>query len=64
MIANHNLAAISDCGFYEFRCELEYKSFMYGTTFEFVDRWYQSSKACSSCGHVQPMPLKERVFDC
>ncbi|WP_265238837.1 transposase [Lyngbya sp. CCAP 1446/10] len=65
MIANHKLAAaISDCGFYEFRRELEYKSAMYGTTVELVDRWYPSSKTCSSCGHIQSMPLKKRVFEC
>ncbi|WAN70174.1 zinc ribbon domain-containing protein [Moorena producens JHB] len=30
----------------------------------FADRFYPSTKTCSSCGHVQQMPLKERVFDC
>ncbi|MCU0544468.1 MAG: transposase [Oscillatoriaceae cyanobacterium Prado104] len=65
MMANHKLAsAISDCGFYEFRRQLEYKSVIYGTTVEVVDRWYPSSKTCSSCGHIQAMPLKERVFNC
>ncbi|MBW4667782.1 MAG: transposase [Cyanomargarita calcarea GSE-NOS-MK-12-04C] len=29
-----------------------------------VDRWYPSSKTCSSCGHIQPMPLSERVYRC
>ena len=65
MMANHKLAAaISDCGFYEFRRQLEYKSSMYGTKVELVDRWFPSSKTCSNCGHVQSMPLKERVFNC
>jgi putative transposase len=65
MIANHNFtAAISDCGFYELRRQLEYKSSMYGTKVELVDRWFPSSKTCSICGHVQSMPLKERVFNC
>jgi putative transposase len=27
-------------------------------------RFYPSSKTCSSCGHVQDMPLKERIFNC
>jgi putative transposase len=41
MIANHKLAAaISDCGFSEFRRHLAYKYSMYGTKFELVDRWY------------------------
>lgn len=65
MVANHKLAqAVLDSGFYEFRRELTYKSAIYGTVVEVVDRWYPSSKTCSNCGHVQPMPLKERVFVC
>jgi len=65
MIANHKLAAaISDCGFYEFRRHLAYKYSMYGTKIELVDRWYASSQTCSNCGSVQSMPLKERVFNC
>ena len=64
MIANHKLAAaISDCGFSEFRRHLAYKYSMDGTKFELVDRWYASSQTCSNCGHVQSMPLKERVFN-
>lgn len=65
LAANHKLAAaILDSGFYEWRRELTYKSPIYGTVVEGVDRWYPSSKTCSSCGHIQPMPLKERVFVC
>ncbi len=65
MVANHKLsAAISDLGFYEFRRQLVYKQVHYGTKVEIVDRWYPSSKTCSCCGHIQPMPLRERVFDC
>jgi putative transposase len=65
MAANHKLAAsILDSGFYEFRRELIYKSPIYGTVVEVVDRWYPSSKTCSKCGNIQPMPLSERVFVC
>ena len=65
MIANHKLAsAISDLGLYEFKRQLIYKSPIYGTTVELVDRWYPSSKTCNTCGHIQPMPLKTRVFVC
>ena len=65
MIANHKLsAAISDLGFYEFRRQLVYKQQNYATRVELVDRWYPSSKTCSCCNHVQPMPLTERVFNC
>ncbi len=65
MVANHKLsAAISDLGFYEFRRQLEYKSPMYGTKLELVDRWFPSSRMCNNCHHIQPMPLSERVFVC
>lgn len=65
MIANQKLsAAISDMGFYEFRRQLVYKQSHYGTKVELVDRWYPSSKTCSCCGHIQPIPLTERVFEC
>ena len=65
MVANHKLASsVVDSGFYEFRRFLTYKSPIYGTVVELVDRWYPSSKTCSSCGHVQPMPLQARVFVC
>ncbi len=65
MLANHNLAAaIADCGFYEFRRQLEYKCQRYGSKLVIVDRFYPSSQICSSCGHRQKMPLKERVYVC
>jgi len=65
MVANHKLASsVVDSGFYEFRRFLTYKSPIYGTIVELVDRWYPSSKTCSSCGYVQPMPLQARVFVC
>jgi putative transposase len=65
MLANHKLASsVVDSGFYEFRRFLTYKSPIYGSVVELVDRWYPSSKTCSSCGHVQPMPLQARVFVC
>jgi putative transposase len=65
MMANHKLsAAIGDLGFYEFRRQLIYKSPMYATKVELVDRWYPSSKTCNNCHHIQQMPLSERVFVC
>jgi len=65
MLANHKLAgAIADLGFYEFRRQLEYKALMYGTKVETVSQWFPSSKTCSSCGHIQDMPLNVRTYDC
>ena len=65
MLKNHKLAsAIADCGFYEFRRQLEYKTVWYGSKLTVADRFYPSSQICSNCGHRQKMPLKERVFKC
>ncbi|NEO36345.1 MAG: IS200/IS605 family element transposase accessory protein TnpB [Moorea sp. SIOASIH] len=65
MLKNHKLAgAIADSALYEIRRQVEYKSEWYGSKTVFVDRFYPSTKTCSSCGHIQEMPLKERVFNC
>jgi putative transposase len=65
MMTNHKLAgAIADLGFYEFKRQLEYKAAMYGSKIVLVNQWYPSSKTCSNCGHIQPMPLKIRQYDC
>jgi len=57
MMANHKLAgAISDLGFYEFKCELDYKCQMYGVNLVLVDQWFSSSKPCSNCGYKKNMP--------
>ncbi|BAY47358.1 transposase, IS607 family protein [Scytonema sp. HK-05] len=65
MIANHKLSeAISSLGLYEFRRMLTYKQAFYGTKVEIVDRWFASSKTCSNCTNVQPMPLSERIYAC
>ena len=44
--------------------DVVYKQQNYATRVELVDRWYPSSKTCSCCNHIQPMPLHERVFNC
>ena len=65
MMANHKLAlAIGRGSFYTFRSMLEYKQSFYGFILTVVDRFYPSSKTCSNCGHIQDMPLKQRVFKC
>ncbi len=65
MLSNHKLArAIADCGFGEFRRQLEYKCQRYGSELVIVDRYYPSSQLCSNCGHQQKMPLSERVYHC
>jgi putative transposase len=53
MIRNRKLAtAISDCGWGEFRRQLEYKCGWYGRELIMIDRWYPSSKTCSACRHL------------
>jgi putative transposase len=65
MMANHKLAgSVADANFYEFRRQLEYKARKFGSKVILAGRFYPSSKTCSSCGHIQDIPLKLRVFDC
>lgn len=65
MLSNHKLAqVIADCGFHEFKRQLEYKAKKFGCEIVIADRWFPSSKTCSNCGHIQDMPLKERTYNC
>ena len=65
MMSNHKLAgAVGDANFYEFGRQLEYKSKKFGALIVKAHPFYPSSKTCSSCGHIQDMPLVERTFSC
>ncbi len=66
MLKNHKLAqAVSDSNFGEIRRQLEYKSLWHGTHLVTVDRFYPSSKTCSSCGWVnEKLTLADRTFIC
>jgi len=65
MLKNRKLArAIADCGFFEFRRQLDYKCAMTGATVHVVNRFYPSSKTCCQCGTIHDMPLKRRVMSC
>jgi putative transposase len=65
MVKNKRLAkAISDQGWTIFVNQLEYKSASKGGCTVKIDRFAPSSKTCSSCGHVQPMPLSVRTYEC
>jgi putative transposase len=66
MLKNHCLAqAVSDSNFGEIRRQLVYKSAWYGTLLITIDRFYPSSKTCSSCGYIKPeLSLRERTFIC
>ncbi|WP_327730437.1 transposase [Streptomyces sp. NBC_00487] len=65
-VKNHTLArAISDASWSEFRSMLEYKAAWYGREVIAVDRFFPSSKLCSSCGTLQKkMPLGVRMWTC
>jgi len=65
-LKNHKLAgAIADCGMYEFKRQLEYKTEKFGSELILVDRFFPSSQICSNCGnHRHQMPLKNRVYIC
>ncbi len=66
MLGNHSVArAISDRAWSDLRGMLEYKCAWYGRTLTVVDRWYPSSKQCSTCGHLlAALPLHVRDWTC
>lgn len=57
--------AMLDVGFGEFRRQLTYKCERYGTDLIVADRWFASSKLCSSCGNKnEQLTLKDRSWHC
>jgi len=66
MVRNRRLArAISDCGWGEFRRQLEYKCQRAGRRLIVIDRWYPSSKKCSACGFLlAELSLSTRTWRC
>ncbi len=66
MVKNHKLAdAISESGWAEFVRQLEYKQMWRGGQFTKIDRFFPSSKTCSSCNFiVEKLPLSVRRWTC
>jgi putative transposase len=66
MVKNRSLArAISDAAWAEFRSIVEYKAAWYGREVIAVDRFFPSSRLCSTCGSLQKkMPLHIRAWTC
>jgi putative transposase len=66
MLANRKLArAVADQGFGEARRQLGYKMAWNGGQILVADRWYPSSKTCSTCRWRKPsLTLAERMFTC
>lgn len=66
MMANHKLAkAIADCGWGEALRQLAYKCKWHERRLTAIDRWFPSSKRCSSCGYIlDKLPLSVRKWTC
>jgi len=68
MLANHHLArAVADQGFGQFFAQLRYKAERYGTHLAEADRWFPSSRLCSTpgCEYVnENLTLKDRAWTC
>ena len=66
MVRNKRLArAILEASWKSFLDKLRYKCEWYGVELEVVDRWFPSTKTCSSCGFVKPnMDLGVREYVC
>ena len=66
MMKNKHLSrAIAQQGFYEFIRQMKYKCEWNGIEFVQVDRFYPSSKTCSSCGNIKhDLKLSDRTYVC
>ena len=68
MMKNHHLAqAIADQGVGQFFTLLQYKAARYGTQILTADRWFPSSKLCSTpdCGYLnQDLTVTDREWTC
>ena len=66
MVRNRRVArALADTGLAEVRRMLAYKTTWYGSRLVVADRFYPSSKTCSTCGWVKAkLTLAEHTFTC
>lgn len=66
MVRNRKLArSISESGWGEFRTMLAYKAERAGRRLVIINRWYPSSKTCSTCGHLlASLSLGTRHWSC
>jgi putative transposase len=64
MVKNHHLAkSISDAGWGQLIEYTKFKAEYAGRVVELVNP-RNTSKECSICGHIQDMPLSQRIYDC
>ena len=66
LVRNRKLArALADTGLGDLRYLLTYKTHWYGSQLVVADRFYPSTKTCSTCGWVKAkLTLAERTFTC
>lgn len=66
MMKNRRLSrAIADVGLFELRRQLEYKGTWYCCEIEMADRFFPSSKTCSSCKSIKnDLKLSDRIYRC
>lgn len=66
MMKQHRLAkSIGDSGWGEFVRQLTYKANWYDREVVFINRYFPSSKTCSSCGQVNEiLQLSDRLWRC
>jgi len=56
--------SVHDNGWGMFTSFLQYKLKEQGKQLIKIDKWFPSTKTCSSCGSVRKMPLSERIYQC
>lgn len=65
MVRNRKLSrSLMDSSFGMFRTMLEYKCKLYNSTLVLADRFFPSTKMCSSCGKLKDMKLSDRTYSC
>ena len=66
MMKNKHLSkAIAEQCLYDFKLKMKYKCQFYGIEFVEADRFYPSSKICSSCGSIKKdLKLSDRKYIC
>lgn len=56
--------SVADNGWGTFTSFLQYKLKEQGKQLIRIDKWFPSTKSCSSCGNIQPMPMNIRTYTC
>lgn len=66
LIKNRKLSfSLADVGLGMFKTLILYKSILWNNDIRFIDRFYPSSKQCSSCGYIkQDLTLSDRIYSC